>query len=190
MTVCFCTLAIHAPYRERARLLCSGAATVPWVVLTDKPGDFADLPVRAIWHAPTGPMAVDYLARLPPTGDGRGAAAYHDKRFAIFLALQGYDTAIYVDADTRIHDLPSFGVFPAGLSVLPIVTKSVAEHLDAPRCHKGRKRISLLRNLVACCRISTGPRRLFRRRRRDRTCCRDCRMVGRFRYDARFGLCD
>jgi hypothetical protein len=47
--------------------------------LTDEPDDFAALPVRAIPHAPTGPMAVDYLARLPPTGEGRGAAAYHDK---------------------------------------------------------------------------------------------------------------
>ena len=65
VTVCVCTLAIHAPYRRRARKLCA-AAKVPWVVLTDEPDDFADLPVRAIRHAPTGPMAVDYLARLPP----------------------------------------------------------------------------------------------------------------------------
>src|SRR5215217_8234297 len=61
MTVCFCTLAIHAPYRRRARHLCGTATTVPWIVLTDEPEDFADLPVRAIRHTPTGPMAVDYL---------------------------------------------------------------------------------------------------------------------------------
>jgi hypothetical protein len=95
MTVCFCTLAIGAPYRRRAQLLCAGAKTVPWVVLTDEPDDFAALPVRAIRHAPTGPMASDYLARLPPTGEGRGAAAYHDKRFALLAALQGFDTAVY-----------------------------------------------------------------------------------------------
>jgi hypothetical protein len=130
VTVCFCTLAIHAPYRRRARLLCADATTVPWIVLTDEPDDFAALPVRAIRHAPTGPMAVDYLARLPPTGEGRGAAAYHDKRFALLAALKDFDTAIYVDADSRIAALPPPGVFPSGLAVLPVVRKSIAEHLD------------------------------------------------------------
>lgn len=130
MTVCFCTLAIHAPYRRRARLLCADAPAVPWVVLTDEPDDFSDLPVRAIQHAPTGPMARDYLARLPPTGEGRGAAAYHDKRFAILAALENFDTAIYVDADSRIGVLPQTAAFPPGLSVLPVVRKSIAEHLE------------------------------------------------------------
>jgi hypothetical protein len=130
VTVCFCTLAIHTPYRQRARLLCADASTVPWVVLTDEPDDFADLQVRAIRHAPTGPMAVDYLARLPPTGEGRGAAAYHDKRFALLAALKEYETAIYVDADCRIDALPPPGVFPSGLAVLPVVRKSIAEHLE------------------------------------------------------------
>jgi hypothetical protein len=130
MTVCFCTLAIHAPYRRRARLLCGDAAALPWLVLTDEPDDFADLPVRAIKHLPTGPMAEDYLARLPRTGDGRGAAAYHDKRFALLAGLQEFDTAIFVDADSRITDLPQLGVFPPGLAVLPVVRKSVAEHLE------------------------------------------------------------
>lgn len=131
MTVCFCTLAIHAPYRRRARLLCADAPGVPWVVLTDEPADFEGTGVRAIRHSPTGPMAVDYLSRLPPTGEGRGAAAYHDKRFALKAALEEHDTAIFVDADSRIEDLPAPGIFPAGLSVLPVVRKSVAEHLEA-----------------------------------------------------------
>src|SRR3990172_4375406 len=104
MTTCFCTLAIHAPYRKRARLLCA--------------------------DAPTGPMAADYLERFPPTGGGRGAAAYHDKRFALLCALQDFDTAIFVDADSRIGALPPLGVFPPGLAVLPVVRKSVAEHLE------------------------------------------------------------
>ena len=130
MTICFCTLAIHAPYRRRAQRLCADAPTVPWVVLTDAPDEFADLPVRAIRHAPTGPMAVDYLTRLPPTGEGRGAAAYHDKRFALIAALQNFDTAIYVDADSRIAALPPLGLFPSAFAVLPFVRKSVAEHLD------------------------------------------------------------
>ena len=130
MTTCFCTLAIHAPYRKRARLLCADAPNVPWRVLTDEPDDFAGLPVRAVRYAPTGPMAVDYLERFPITGGGRGAAAYHDKRFALLCALQDFDTAIFVDADSRIGALPPLGVFPPGLAVLPVVRKSVAEHLE------------------------------------------------------------
>ena len=130
MTVCFCTLAIHAPYRQRAKLLCGSAAIVPWVVLTDEPTSFAELPVRAIRHTPTGPMAVDYLTRLSPTGENRGAAAYHDKRFAILAALEDFDTAIYMDADSVITSLPPLGVFPSGLAVFPLVRRSVAEHLE------------------------------------------------------------
>jgi hypothetical protein len=130
MSICFCTLAIHAPYRRRAQQLCASATTVPWVVLTDEPDDFAALPVRAIRHSPTGPMAVDYLARLRPTGEGRGAAAYHDKRFALLAALNGFDTALYVDADSRVTALPPLAVFPPGIAVMPVVRKSIAEHLD------------------------------------------------------------
>ena len=103
---------------------------VPWIVLTDEPDDFVDLAVRAIRHVPTGPMAVDYLARLPPTGDGRGAAAYHDKRFALLAALQDFDTAIYLDADSRLATLPSLGEFAFGLAVLPVVRNNIAGHLE------------------------------------------------------------
>lgn len=103
---------------------------VPWVVLTDEPEDFADLPIRAIRHSPTGPMAADYLTRLPSTGEGRGAAAYHDKRFALLAALEDFDTALYLDADSRLNRLPRLGVFPNGLAVHPLVQKSVAKHLE------------------------------------------------------------
>jgi hypothetical protein len=130
VSTCFCTLAIHEPYRLRARLLCGDVPHVPWVVLTDEPDDFADLPVRAIRHAPTGPMAIDYLQRLAPTGNSRGAAAYHDKRFAVQAALQEFDTAIFLDADSRIGSLPPMESFPSGLAVVPVVTKSIAEHLE------------------------------------------------------------
>lgn len=130
MTVGFCTLAIHAPYRRRARRLCEDAPALSWTVLTDEPDDFADLPVRAIRHTPTGPMAVDYLARLPPTGEGRGAAAYHDKRFALQAALEDFDTALFVDADSRLREQPPALTFPPGLCVLPVVRRSVAQHLE------------------------------------------------------------
>lgn len=129
MAVCFCTLAIHAPYRSRARMLCADTASVPWVILTDEPADFADLPVHAVRHAPTGPMAIDYLQRLGPTGNGGGAAAYHDKRFALQAALQDFDTAIFLDADSRIDALPVIGGFPAGLAVTPFVRESISAHL-------------------------------------------------------------
>lgn len=130
MSLSFCTLAIHAPYRRRARQLIADAPGIRWTVLTDAPEDFADLPVRAIHHAPTGPMAADYLARLPVTGGGNGAAAYHDKRFALRAALEESETAIFVDADSRMGALPEAPGFPVGLSVLPVVRKSVAEHLE------------------------------------------------------------
>lgn len=128
-SVCWCTLAIHEPYRRRARLLCQDATDVPWLVLTDQPADFADLPIRAVGHVPTGPMAADYLERLGPTGDERGAAAYHDKRFALLGALEAHQTAIFIDADSRIDALPTMPVFPPGIAVLPFVQATISEHL-------------------------------------------------------------
>lgn len=125
--ICFCTMAIHAPYRKRARKLCQASFPAPWVVLTDGPEDFADLPVRAVAHQPTGPMAVDYLRHTVSTGSG--AAAYHDKRFALQAALERFDTAIFLDADSRVRALPPITRYPAGLVVLPLVRSSVAGHL-------------------------------------------------------------
>jgi hypothetical protein len=75
-------------------------------------------------------MAADYLTLLPATGESRGTAAYHDKRFALSAALQDFDTAVYVDADSRIDTLPPLGSFPPGLAVLPVVQRTIAEHLD------------------------------------------------------------
>jgi len=98
--------------------------------LTDEPADFVDLPVHAVRHSPTGPMAVDFLAHLPPIGEASGDAAYHDKRFALMAALKRCDTAIFIDADSRIKRLPRLNTMPAGLAVTPILQKSVAEHLE------------------------------------------------------------
>jgi hypothetical protein len=129
MSACFCTLAIHPSYRERARLLCGDLAPAHLIVMTDEPADFADLPVHAIRHDPTGPMAVDYLEGMAATGNGRGAAAYHDKRFAVEAALREFDTAIFLDADSRVHRRPPPVNFEAGLAVLPVVQHSIAVHL-------------------------------------------------------------
>jgi hypothetical protein len=126
--VCFCTLAIHAPYRQRARLLVGDVTEVPWIVLTDEPGDFEGLGVQAIRHEPTGPMAVDFLTRLPPTGTGR--PAYHDKRFALQAALREFETAIFVDADTRISSLTELPQLAPGIAVTKAVEASITEHLS------------------------------------------------------------
>ena len=127
---CFCTLAIHKPYRVRARQLIVDAAPAPVVVLTDEPDDFADLRVRAVTHTPTGPMAVDYRRLAIRTGDGAGAAAYHDKRFALMAALEDYETAIFVDADSRVGRLPVLGGFPPGVALAPGVPESISDHLE------------------------------------------------------------
>lgn len=124
---CFCTLAIHAPYRQRARRLLADAPGMPWIVLTDEPGDFADLPVRAIRHEPTGPMASDFLTRLPPTGNAR--PAYHDKRFVLQAALEEFDSAIFMDADTRITSVPGLPHFQTGLAVVEELQTNIADHL-------------------------------------------------------------
>lgn len=126
---CFCTLAIHSPYRQRAQLLLADAPAVPWIVLTDEPDDFAALPVRAIRHLPTGPMAKDFLTRLPPTGNGRGRPAYHDKRFVLQAALNDFDTAIFVDADSRIKLVPRLPFFRPGIAVVKDLHASIPEHL-------------------------------------------------------------
>jgi hypothetical protein len=97
-------------------------------VLTDEPGDFEGLEVKAIRHEPTGPMAVDFLTKLPPIGTGR--PAYHDKRFVLQAALKEFETAIFVDADTRIGSLPELPRFAPGITVTRGVEASIAEHLS------------------------------------------------------------
>ena len=126
----FCTLAVHPPYRQRAKLLLSDAPGVPWIVLTDEPDDFVGLPVRVIRHVPTGPMATDFLKTIRTTGNGRGAPAYHDKRFAIQAALREFNTAIFIDADSRLTALPTLPNFRAGVAVVKEVDANIAEHLS------------------------------------------------------------
>jgi len=101
-----------------------------WIVLTDEPQDFAGLPVRAIHHEPTGPMAEEFLTKLAWTGNGRGRPAYHDKRFVLQAALEEFNTAVFVDADTRISGVPKLPAFPPGIAVTKEVDASIAEHLS------------------------------------------------------------
>jgi hypothetical protein len=135
-SVCFCTLAIHGPYRERARLLVGDVPQGPWVVLTDEPGEFEGLPVRAIRHQPTGPMAIDFGTRSPQMGIVLGEPAYHDKRFALQAALEEFETAIFVDADTRARSLPRLPVFGPGIAVTTALNATIAEHLSRYGSHR------------------------------------------------------
>ena len=130
VNACFCTLAIHPPYRRRAQQLVADVPGMPWIVLTDEPNDFVDLPVRAIRHVPTGPMAIDFQTKILSTGGGRGAPAYHDKRFALQTALNEFDTAIFIDADTRIKSLPRLPRFLPGIAVDRALRSSIADHLS------------------------------------------------------------
>jgi hypothetical protein len=134
--VAFCTLAVHEAYRRRARLLVEDVKEVPWVVLTDEPEEFEGLGVRAVRHKPTGPMAIDFATRSRGTGNGRGAPAYHDKRFALQVALDEFETAIFVDADTRIRAMPRLPVFRPGIAVTKEVNASIAEHLSRWGSHR------------------------------------------------------
>ena len=109
---------------------------VAWVVLTDEPEEFAGLPVRAIRHVPTGPMAIDFLTKLSGTGNGRGGPAYHDKRFALQAALEEFETAIFVDADTRISSMPRVPSFNPGIAVVKEVKASIDEHLSRWGSHR------------------------------------------------------
>ena len=129
----FCTLAIRAPYRRRARELFADTPEVPWVVLTDEPGEFEGLEVRAIRHAPTGPMAEEFLTWK---GNGQGRPAYHDKRFALQATLKEFDTAIFVDADSRMSDVPKLPTFPPGVAVVKEVNASITEHLNRYGSHR------------------------------------------------------
>ncbi len=130
VNACFCTLAIHPPYRRRAQLLVADAPLMPWIVLTDEPKDFDDLPARALQYAPTGPMAVDFQTTLTFYGNGQGQPAYHDKRFVLQMALEEFDTAIFVDADSRLKSLPRLPRFPPGIAANRILQTCINDHLN------------------------------------------------------------
>lgn len=130
INACLCTLAIHPPYRRRAQRLIADVPSMPWIVLTDVPNDFVGPRVRAVRHEPTGPMAIDFETMVPPTGGGRGGPAYHDKRFVLRTALEEFDTAIFVDADSRITSFPRLQHFPGGIADDPELLTNVADHLS------------------------------------------------------------
>jgi len=118
-------------------MLINDAPTVPWIVFTDEPNDFAKFSVRVVRHEPTAPMAIDFLTKnFPPTGNGRGQPAYHDKRFVLEAALQDFDTAIFVDADTRLTHKPKISRLKPGIAVVRELRASITEHLSRYGSHR------------------------------------------------------
>jgi hypothetical protein len=114
-------------------LLLADATEAPWVVLTDEPGDFEGLEARVICHAPIGPMAEEFLTWK---GNGMGRPAYHDKRFALQATLKEFETAIFVDADSRMNGVPKLPIFPPGVAAVKEVYASITEHLSRWGSHR------------------------------------------------------
>ncbi len=87
--ICFCTLALGENYRALAKVLAKDiekyAPKTPFVVLTDKPQQFAN-------HA----NVLAFKHRQQSVG------CYHDKRFVIARGLSLFDSCIFIDADMRI----------------------------------------------------------------------------------------
>ena len=69
-------------------------------------------------------------------GIERGEPAYHDKRFALQAALEEFETAIFVDADTRVRALPRLPNFRPGIAVVRDLDASIAEHLSRYGSHR------------------------------------------------------
>lgn len=122
---CFCTLALGTPYRLMTKRLAEDlqryAPGIKLVVGTDLPSDLADCGnIIPFWLQQTGILH-----------------CYHDKRFVFLEALSRFDTAIFIDADTRIiAELPEaidstpgvIGAFNEPL--IPHVQKYTPERLD------------------------------------------------------------
>jgi len=72
-------------------------------------------------------MAIDFQRSLPPGNEGE--PAYHDKRFVLRAALAEFDTAIFIDADSRIRSLPRLPLRP-GIAVDKTLRASITDHLS------------------------------------------------------------
>jgi len=114
---CFCTLALKKRYRDWARLLAGDIEKyfpgAKHVIATDKPSAFkACTNVVAIKHSQRGLFY-----------------PVNDKRFAVKEALLRYETAISIDADSRIIQSPTLsfqflpGNMPRGHSIQDILTR-------------------------------------------------------------------
>ncbi|MFM7424317.1 MAG: hypothetical protein ACKO7W_04870 [Elainella sp.] len=103
---CFCTLAFGAAYRQAAKALAAQAEPfgIQVFVATDDPADFRD----------SSNVVAGKVRRTSIL------YAYNDKRFALAMALEQFECAVLVDADSVIS-----GNLPAQLQVMPGMTASV-----------------------------------------------------------------
>ncbi len=101
---CFCTLAVGRRYRAHARMLARDiqehSPNTLFVVLTDRPADFAD-----------------YVHVLAMSHRLQSVQGYHDKRFAVEKALTQFEACMYLDSDVRI-----LGPVPPVMDWLPGIT--------------------------------------------------------------------
>ena len=108
MAVCFCTLAVHAPYRQRARLLCGDIPSADWVVLTDQPADFSDLPVRAVRQVRVGFVRLRQLRGLLRKYGYDDAAIYREYPFLIKdVFFTAVDEPAFTTLDEPARDEPN-----------------------------------------------------------------------------------
>jgi hypothetical protein len=109
---CFCTLALGSRYRlmtkELAKDLSFYAPKIPLVVCTDLPSDFQDCEnIIPFEFYQTGILH-----------------CYHDRRFVIQRGLSLFETAILIDADTKI-----INHIPESIEAIPGVIGAFSEPL-------------------------------------------------------------
>lgn len=129
-SLCFCTTAFGAVYVKLAQLLAEDlrqfAPHAMLILLTDRPEAFqgyANVQAQRHWC--------------------RGVKSYHERRFAIGIALRIAPTVIYLDADLRIcAPLPVLKLQPgltarsAGSMRVHLRQQFEREHLTAAQRHK------------------------------------------------------
>ncbi len=109
---CFCTLALGKKYCIFAKQLAENLSTyspaTKLVVLSDRPQDFQDCPnVLVFEHHQQGILY-----------------CFNDKRFVLEKALEYFEAAVHIDADTQI-----FSTVPAHLHWQPGITAGHQENL-------------------------------------------------------------
>ncbi|MGH1396062.1 MAG: hypothetical protein ACRAVC_18840 [Trichormus sp.] len=128
---CFCTLALGNKYRSLAKELANGLKTyfpkTTLLVYTDAPQDFREQDnILAFKHHQKG---IRYC--------------YNDKRFVIGEALSRYNSAIFVDADTKI-----VASIPEDIEWLPGITSGNFLHIfEHSRNKRVSKRLEIIRKL-------------------------------------------
>lgn len=124
---CVGVLAVGSRYRAHAQLLLGDlqqqAPTVPVVLLSDRPADFAGYAqVRAVRH------------------QLQSVKGYHDKRYVLEQALAEFQSCLYLDADMRVlGPLPEADLWLPGLTAR--AGCSILKHNSGPQRQRDRQLI-------------------------------------------------